>query len=78
MDTHDSNAGTDDPKFYNCLWETVFDQLNQAKGEYSSQYHLGNTALGRIDLTTKIIDIIPEEYGLGVIKGVLGLIFEVM
>ena len=56
----------------------MFDQFDQAKGEYSSQSHLGNAALGRIDLTIKVLDIIPEEYGLGVIKGVLGLIFEVM
>jgi hypothetical protein len=76
--THDIDAGADDPKFSNCLWETVFDQLAQAKGEYFSRSHLGNAALGGIDLTIKVIDIIPEDYGLGVIKGVLGLIFEVM
>ncbi|KAF4628423.1 hypothetical protein G7Y89_g9722 [Cudoniella acicularis] len=74
--THDFDAPQGEPKFYNCPWETVFDQLSQAKGEYDSQMHLGRAAMGGIDLISSGIDLIPEEYGLGVIKGVLGLIFE--
>jgi len=75
--THDVNTAPDEPKFGACSWATVFEQLAQATEERSSQRDLSGATLLGIDLTTRYVELIPEEYGLGVIKGTLGLIFEV-
>jgi hypothetical protein len=51
--------------------------MAEARDEHAAKNGLTDTKLAGIEVTTQYIDLIPDEYGLGVIKGTLGLIFEV-
>ncbi|KAK5653752.1 hypothetical protein OQA88_7908 [Cercophora sp. LCS_1] len=72
---HDDNAGADETTFSTCSWATVFKQMAEARDAHANQ-GLSNSKLAGIEVTTQYVDLIPDEYGLGVIKGTLGLIFE--
>ncbi|KAK4112420.1 hypothetical protein N656DRAFT_798218 [Canariomyces notabilis] len=77
LHSHDEDAGPDEPKFSDCSWATVFKEIASAKAEHSAQSDASKARLLGIDLTTQAIDsLLPDEYGLKVIKGTLGLIFE--
>lgn len=77
LHSHDESTGPGEPKFSNCSWATVFNKIAAVKEEHSAQGDMSQAKLLGMDLMTRYIDVIPEEYGLGVIKGALGLIFEV-
>jgi hypothetical protein len=78
LHSHDEDAGPNEPKFSDCSWVTVFKEIAKAKAEHLANGDASNARLLGIDLTNHIIDsVLPDEYGLKVIKGTLGLIFEV-
>ncbi|KAI3324959.1 hypothetical protein HD806DRAFT_491523 [Xylariaceae sp. AK1471] len=73
---HDDHVGTT-LKAKECSWDTVFEQMAQAARLKSSQGDLGGPTLPvGIRIASETIDIFPEEFGLGVIKGGLALVFE--
>jgi hypothetical protein len=74
--SHDANW-PDEPKFYQCSWEVVFQTLSQAKAAYSAGSHFGQRAGMGMDLTLGVVEALPNEYGLSAVKGVLGLVFQV-
>ncbi|KAE8150937.1 hypothetical protein BDV25DRAFT_103683 [Aspergillus avenaceus] len=76
VETHDAGCAADEQRFSDCSWETVLKKLDDAKDEYSSRQQHGASTMMGLDLAFKMTDVIPEEYGLGVIKGVLGIMFE--
>ena len=77
VESHDADCKAEDQKFSECTWETVFQTLDDAKSEYSSRGHYQSHAMMGMELAFKMTDLIPSEYGLSVIKSVLGIAFEV-
>lgn len=77
MEAHDAECNPEEQRFSECSWETVFQTLDDAKNEYSSRGHYQSHAMMGMELAFKMTDLIPSEYGLSVIKGVLGIAFEV-
>ncbi|GAW14979.1 hypothetical protein ANO14919_043870 [Xylariales sp. No.14919] len=74
--SHDEDPETN-LKVKECSWDTVFEQMAEATKLKSSQNGLGGAALtAGMDIASEVIDIFPEEFGLGVIKGCLALVFE--
>ncbi len=60
-----------------CSWDTVFEQMAEAARLKSSQTNPGLFLPAGVQIASEIIDIFPDDFGLGVIKGGLALIFEV-
>lgn len=77
LHSHDEDAGPDEPKFFNCSWATVFNQIVAAKEGRSAQGDTSAAKLLGIEIVSQYVDLIPQDHGLGVIKGTLGLIFAV-
>ncbi|KAI9368987.1 hypothetical protein BJX61DRAFT_545999 [Aspergillus egyptiacus] len=73
--SHDAEM-PDEPKVYECSWEVVFQALSQAKSAYVAGSHFGRRAGMGMDLTLGAVQALPDEFGLGAIKGVLALIFQ--
>ncbi|KAI1130636.1 hypothetical protein F5Y10DRAFT_235265 [Nemania abortiva] len=63
---------------YSCSWEKVFDLMSEASATHKPSIY-SNPALSiGGDLASRYIDLIPDEYGLGMLKGGLALIFEAL
>ncbi|KAJ5646908.1 hypothetical protein N7490_003280 [Penicillium lividum] len=77
VSVYDANCDPDEPTFAGCSWETVLQTLEEAKEDYKSRAHHGSSVIMGMDLASQLTDALPEELGLGVIKGVLGIVFEV-
>ncbi|KAI0912378.1 hypothetical protein F4823DRAFT_634366 [Ustulina deusta] len=59
-----------------CSWDTVFEQMAEAARLKSSQTNPSLFLPAGVQIASEIIDIFPDDFGLGVIKGGLALIFE--
>ncbi|KAI1123410.1 hypothetical protein F5Y10DRAFT_270133 [Nemania abortiva] len=60
-----------------CSWNTVFDQMAEVARLASSKGGLGVPALAvGMEIGSEVVDMFPEEFGLGLIKGGLALVFE--
>ena len=75
---HDATTSPDEPKFYQYSWQMVLKTLDEAKEAGSSRSSFASAAIQGLELLSPLKDVIPDEYGLNVVKGVLGLVFEVM
>ncbi|KAI0446845.1 hypothetical protein F4803DRAFT_501323 [Xylaria telfairii] len=64
-------------KVKECSWDTVFEQMAEATRLTSPQRDLSGSVLpAGMQIASEVIDMFPEEFGLGVIKGGLALVFE--
>ncbi|PYI01338.1 hypothetical protein BO78DRAFT_391175 [Aspergillus sclerotiicarbonarius CBS 121057] len=70
---HDATASPDEPKFYQYSWQMVLKTLDEAKEAGSSRNAFASAAVQGLELLKPLKDAIPDEYGLNVVKGVLGL-----
>lgn len=60
-----------------CSWKVVLKVMAEAKGDITTKTDF-NAGVGMASaLVPTYIDLMPDDYGLGVIKGALALIFEV-
>ncbi|OOF94721.1 hypothetical protein ASPCADRAFT_148585, partial [Aspergillus carbonarius ITEM 5010] len=73
---HDATTSPDEPKFYQYSWQMVLKTLDEAKEAGSSRSSFASAAIQGLELLSPLKDVIPDEYGLNVVKGVLGLVFE--
>lgn len=76
LDAHDKDPATE-LKVSGSSWDTVFDQMADAKRHHEGKTDYSSKAEVGINLMSSYINIIPDEYGLGVLKGGLALIFSV-
>ena len=56
----------------------VLDTLDEAKDVASSRKDYSSAAIQGLGMLSPLKDVIPDEYGLSIVKGVLGLVFEVI
>ncbi|KAI1407979.1 hypothetical protein F5Y13DRAFT_173566 [Hypoxylon sp. FL1857] len=63
-------------KVSNSSWNTVFNQITAAKRRNEEMKHFSSEAADSVDVVLAYIDIIPDEYGLGILKDGLALVFE--
>ncbi|KAI8668518.1 hypothetical protein NCS55_00878000 [Fusarium keratoplasticum] len=75
LDAHDKDPATE-LKVSGSSWDTVFDQMADAKRHHEGKTDYSSKAEVGINLMSSYINIIPDEYGLGVLKGGLALIFS--
>ncbi|GKZ35206.1 hypothetical protein AbraIFM66950_005799 [Aspergillus brasiliensis] len=73
---HDAIAPPEEPRFYEYTWQMVLSTLDEAKDEASSRKDYTSAAIQGLGMLSPLQDVIPDEYGLNVVKGVLGLVFE--
>ncbi|RAK90058.1 hypothetical protein BO79DRAFT_193445 [Aspergillus costaricaensis CBS 115574] len=73
---HDAIAPPEEPRFYDYTWQMVLRTLDEAKDVASSRRDYTSTAVQGLGMLAPLKDAIPDEYGLSVVKGVLGLVFE--
>jgi len=70
-------------KTENCTWDDVFDQIDAANAAYEAKAPKGSFRNfirgGKADARTldSLCSIIPEEQGLGVLRGGLSFFFQV-
>ncbi|PWY96444.1 hypothetical protein BO94DRAFT_453448 [Aspergillus sclerotioniger CBS 115572] len=70
---HDTTASPDEPKFYQYSWQMVLKTLDEAREAGSSRHGFASATIQGLELLSPLKDVIPDEYGLNVVKGVLGL-----
>ncbi|WAO91210.1 Hypothetical protein NCS54_00866800 [Fusarium falciforme] len=75
LDAHDKDPATELKVSYSS-WDTVFEQIADAKRRHEDKTDYNSKAEVAINLMSSYINIIPDEYGLGVLKGGLALIFN--
>ncbi|KAH0490022.1 hypothetical protein TgHK011_001507 [Trichoderma gracile] len=77
LNAHDE--ATTGPKFRECKWATVFDVMFQARTKYEGDGHAARreAALFGLNLTSEVVDLIPEDWGLGVLRGGMALLLKV-
>ncbi|KAF4450954.1 hypothetical protein F53441_6015 [Fusarium austroafricanum] len=75
LDAHDCDAT--DFKVSDSSWNTVFNQIADAKRRHEQKSDNNSKAEVGLELASSYIDLVPDEYGLGVLKGGLALIFNV-
>ncbi|KAM6524476.1 hypothetical protein FALCPG4_010088 [Fusarium falciforme] len=75
LDAHDKDPATELKVSYSS-WDTVFEQMADAKRRHEDKTDYNSKAEVAINLMSSYINIIPDEYGLGVLKGGLALIFN--
>ncbi|KAI1110448.1 hypothetical protein F5Y14DRAFT_361112 [Nemania sp. NC0429] len=63
-------------KAASCSWDTVLEEMAEAVRLKSSQTDFGPAVPAGAQIASEIINVLPDEFGLGVIKGGLALIFE--
>ncbi|GLA53807.1 hypothetical protein CBS147343_6910 [Aspergillus niger] len=73
---HDAIAPPEEPRFYDYTWQMVLDTLDEAKDVASSRKDYSSAAIQGLGMLSPLKDVIPDEYGLSIVKGVLGLVFE--
>ncbi|KAL2682348.1 hypothetical protein Neosp_006798 [[Neocosmospora] mangrovei] len=76
LDAHDKDPATE-LKVSGSSWDTVFDQMADAKRRHENKTDYNSKAEDGIDVMSSYINIVPDEFGLGVLKGGLALIFNV-
>ncbi|RYP67688.1 hypothetical protein DL771_007095 [Monosporascus sp. 5C6A] len=74
INAHDKDAETE-LKVANTSWTTVFNQIIEAKRRNDERIDNGFKTDGA-DIMLAYIDMIPEELGLGILKGGLAIIFD--
>ncbi|CAK48199.1 uncharacterized protein An07g04490 [Aspergillus niger] len=70
---HDAIAPPEEPRFYDYTWQMVLDTLDEAKDVASSRKDYSSAAIQGLGMLSPLKDVIPDEYGLSIVKGVLGL-----
>ncbi|XRM38367.1 hypothetical protein ABZX51_001789 [Aspergillus tubingensis] len=76
LEHHDAIAPPEEPRSYDYTWQMVLRTLDEAKDVASSRKDYTSTAVQGLGMLAPLKDAIPDEYGLSVVKGVLGLVFE--
>ncbi|RYP25248.1 hypothetical protein DL765_000129 [Monosporascus sp. GIB2] len=74
INAHDRDPETE-LKVANTSWNTVFNQMNEANWRNDERTDNGSMTDGA-DITLAVIDMMPDEFGLGVLKGGLTIIFN--
>ncbi|KAI0536229.1 hypothetical protein GGR58DRAFT_476043 [Xylaria digitata] len=62
----------------NCSWDKVFGLMSEAIKSHKPKIYNNPTIAAGSDLASSYIGLIPEEYGLGLLKGGLAIIFETL
>ncbi|KAI8718138.1 hypothetical protein NCS52_00891800 [Fusarium sp. LHS14.1] len=75
LDAHDKDPATE-LKVSGSSWDTVFDQMADAKRRHENKTDYNSKAEDGIDVMSSYINIVLDEFGLGVLKGGLALIFN--
>ncbi|OTA00683.1 hypothetical protein A9Z42_0009300 [Trichoderma parareesei] len=77
LNAHDE-AGTG-TKYRECEWATVFDIMFQARAKYEGDGRAArqDAALFGFNLTSEIMELIPEDWGLRTLRGGLALLLKV-
>ncbi|KAK7757038.1 hypothetical protein SLS62_001054 [Diatrype stigma] len=75
LDAHDEDPSTK-LKVTNSSWSTVFAQIAAAQQQHRKKKGISVNA-DSVDVISECLTMIPEELGLGVLKGGLSLILEV-
>lgn len=78
MKTYDASCGPEEPTFFQCSWQTVLKTLEEAKENYLSRNHYRSYAILGMELAFQLTDALPNECGIGAIKAILGIAFEVI
>ncbi|KAL7815086.1 hypothetical protein V8C44DRAFT_356852 [Trichoderma aethiopicum] len=67
------------PKVRECEWPTVFDFMFQAQTRYKDDGHATrrDAALFGLNLTSEVLQLMPEDWGLGVFRGGMLLLLKV-
>ncbi|PTB63011.1 hypothetical protein BBK36DRAFT_1171816 [Trichoderma citrinoviride] len=67
------------PKYRECKWATVFDAMFQARTKYEGDGHAArrDAALFGLNLASEVVEAIPEDWGLGVLRGGMALLLKV-
>ncbi|KAL7809077.1 hypothetical protein V8C26DRAFT_412376 [Trichoderma gracile] len=67
------------PKFRECKWATVFDVMFQARTKYEGDGHATrrDAVFFGLNLASEAVELIPEDWGLGVLRGGLALLLKV-
>lgn len=76
LEAHDSD-GESQLQARDCSWNTVFAQIARAREEHAARADHNDGVEITFGVASEVIDLIPGEYGLSIIKGALGLVFEV-
>ncbi|KAF6834283.1 hypothetical protein CMUS01_06214, partial [Colletotrichum musicola] len=71
---HDDDQTTK-TKVEHVSWDLLFDQMAAAKKAHEEKSGLTSKAAPGADLLSDYINLIPDEFGLGILKGGLSLIF---
>lgn len=73
---HDDDQTTK-TKVEHVSWDLLFDQMAAAKKAHEEKSGLASKAALGADMLSDYINLIPDEFGLGILKGGLSLIFGV-
>ncbi|KAF6818910.1 hypothetical protein CSOJ01_01567 [Colletotrichum sojae] len=71
---HDGDQTTE-TKVEHVSWDLLFDQMAAAKKAHEEKSDLASKAALGADMLSDYINLIPDEFGLGILKGGLSLIF---
>ncbi|KAJ8132045.1 hypothetical protein O1611_g1582 [Lasiodiplodia mahajangana] len=74
---HD-NGSKPEMQVQTCSWERVFDLMSEARAIHKPGIYSNPVISIGGDLASRYVDLIPDEYGLGMLKGGLALIFEAL
>ncbi|KAF5501637.1 hypothetical protein CGCS363_v006726 [Colletotrichum siamense] len=75
IDAHDNEADTA-LKVGSSSWDLVFEQMAAAKTRNEERSDLGSKVTAGGDVISAYINLLPDDYGIGILKGGLALIFD--
>lgn len=70
---------------FNCSWDDLFNQMARAQGDHEAQSgrkgnwfkYLWRKAGSKSDAIEPWLQLIPDEYGLSIVRGAIGIVFHV-
>lgn len=73
---------TDDPGIFNCSWDEIIQLLDTAKAEHNERgkrkiHQAGMLASRAVPLAEKAVEMLPDQYGLSILRGGLKVILAV-
>ncbi|TGJ79539.1 hypothetical protein E0Z10_g9221 [Xylaria hypoxylon] len=74
---HD-NESPPELQAHSCSWDRVFSLMSEASETHKPKIYSNPMLAAGGDLASSYIDLIPDEYGLGLLKGGLAIIFETL
>lgn len=76
IEAHD-NDETTEVKVEHVTWDLLFEQMAAAKEEHDKKSGVTSKMAVGANMMSDYINLIPDEFGLGILKGGLSLIFGV-